>query len=107
MEEKIVYVDCDVCDCERREISRDNLKIVHNLTWDTYTYTYFCVMCGTRQVHELDGAWVTTMISEGWNYTAFTMPFLSYRPGGPTINNDDVNKFVESLNAHDHLAAYA
>jgi hypothetical protein len=105
-EPNIIRVDCDVCE-HRREIAKDNITIVHNLTFDTYSYTYYCVKCGSRQVHSFHDGWIKTMLSEGWNYMSFKMPYLSDHPGGPPINIDDVNEFVKSLNSHDHLAAYA
>lgn len=106
MKEKTIRIYCDVCE-SHRDICPTNITIVHNMTWDTYTYTYFCVMCGSRQVHTFDTGWIEKMLAMGSNYKAFEMPHLSYHTGGPTINHDDVDKFIESLNAHDHLAAYA
>lgn len=106
MEPNIVRVDCDTCE-KAREIAGETVTIVHNSTYDTYSYTYFCVMCGSRQVHEFNTTWLTTMLSYGCKYTSFKMPNMSRRPGGETINQDDLNKMITSLNSHDHLAAYA
>lgn len=106
MEENIIIVTCDTCECNR-EIAAENVTIVQNTTHNTYTYAYLCMMCGTRQVHDLDPNWLPKMFAAGCKYQAFSMPVLSRRPGGATINIDDVNSFVRALNANDHLAAYA
>jgi hypothetical protein len=105
-EPNIIRVDCDVCE-KSRDIAGTTITIVHNTTYDTYDYAYFCVMCGSRQVHALDPAWLPQMFSRGCQFQAFEMPYLSFRPGGPNIDHSDIDSFIEALNAHDHLAAYA
>lgn len=106
MEPNLVRVDCDVCESVR-DIAGETIKIVHNLTHNTYDYTYFCVMCGSRQAHPVEPKFLTDLFRRGCEYSSFEMPKLSSHLGGDTINQDDINMFIESLNNHDHLAAYA
>ena len=107
MEENVVLVTCFTCGCDR-EVAAENVTIVQNETYNTYTHAWHCMFCGTRQVNSLDTNWLPRMFAAGCKYQAFTMPILSMpRVSGPRITMDDVNTFVEQLNAHDHLAAYA
>ena len=106
MEENVILVTCHTCECQR-DVAAENITIVQNETYNTYTHAWLCMFCGTRQVNSLDPNWLPRMFAAGCKHQAFRMPFLSHRVGGPTINIDDVNSFVEQLYAHDHLAAYA
>jgi len=107
MEENIILVTCHTCECSR-EVAAENITIVQNVTHNTYTHAWLCMFCGTRQVNNLAPSWLPRMFAAGCKYQAFTMPVLSMpQVCGPRINNDDVNAFVEMLNSHDYLAAYA
>ena len=106
MEENVVNVTCDTCECVR-EVAGENITIVQNATWGTYDYTYQCMMCGTRQVHALDPDWLSRMFAAGCKYQAFTMPILSHRPGGPQLDQNDLNHLAKGLANNDYLAAYA
>lgn len=106
MEDNMILVYCDTCEC-KRDVAGETITVVQNVTYNTYTYTYFCVMCGSQQVHDLDANYLPGMFQRGCRYQSFEMPILSFRPGGPPLDQNDLNHLAKGLANNDYLAAYA
>lgn len=101
----IIAATCN--DCGDFKIKASKAKMVGNLSRDTWDFVAKCPMCELITVRPLDTYYFNLLKKSGVKVKTMVDPVLSKRPWGPPLDNVDLFSFRESLNMHDHLAAYA
>lgn len=100
---KKVRITCE--ECGDILVNGKEITVIYNASYGTYTYAF--THCDGRQVRSLSPNDVVLLLKAKAQFMQTSKPRPSQRLGGEPIDEIDLADFRVSLNAHDHLAAYA
>jgi hypothetical protein len=92
-----VIVECEHCMGHTEKCSPSEVLILHNATWDTYTYKITCKRCNKLSVLPLREDRLEILKAIGVPLQHWTSPSLPDIVG-PPIDLTDLAKFKEELN---------
>lgn len=99
-------MNCKKCNLDIIMTSSE-ITIVNNLDTDEWTYTFYCPSHEGRECNPIPQNLVQAMIKTDAKTMLTRNPIPSPRVGGPPLTEKDFTEFVDALNNHDYLAAYA
>ncbi len=90
-----VIVHCCQCGMDYQDDSKEVL-ILHNKTWDEYTYRIFCKCCKQISIHPLKESKLDILTAIGVPIMDWESPFVE-EITGPPINLTDLEEFKKEL----------
>ena len=97
---------CKTCN-KLKTVPSDTVTLTeHKSFGGIWTYAFKCNLCGRIETQRANSAGVAAMKAVGCKIFSYRLPRRPARTG-PVISEEDISNFVDFMNTHDRLAAYA